>query len=106
MGEYTIEMNFRRARKQAEELKEIAQSLRCLAEREVEESLESLSGGWSGAGADSYLTKARGLQKEIQSTAVDIQKTADSLLQAARRIYDAEMAALERAREREWQRHQ
>ena len=99
-------MNFRKARRQAEELKEVAETLRYLADREVGESLESLSGGWSGAGADLYLKRARILQNEIRSTAGEIQKTAESLLQAARRIYDAEMEALERAREREWQRQQ
>ena len=100
MGEYTIEMDFKRAKKQAKELREAAGSLDILAKQNLEEFMAALAGGWRGEGAAAYLEKMKALQTAIGQTATDLEDISGEVEDAAQRIYDAEMEALEIARER------
>ena len=100
MGEYTIEMDFKKAKKQARELREAAGSLDLLATQSLGEFMAALAGGWRGEGAAAYIRKMKELQTAISQTASNLKEVSSEVEDAAQRIYDAEMEALEIARER------
>lgn len=95
-----IEINFRQAKQQAAQLEALASRLENLAKREMEESLQRLSGCWRGKSADAYMQKGHRLSEDILGTAKDLQKTAQTIRTAAKRTYDAEMRAKELAEKR------
>lgn len=95
-----IEMNFRQAKQQAARLENLASRLENLAKREMEETLQRLSGCWRGKGADAYMQKGHRLSEDILQTAGDLQRTAQTIRTTAKRTYDAEMRARELAEKR------
>lgn len=103
VGEYSIEMDFKRAKKQAKELQEAADTLDLLAKRNLEEFMAALAGGWRGEGAAAYMKKMIALQTAIGRTASNLEEVSRQVEDTAQRIYNAEMEALEIARERRFQ---
>ncbi len=89
-----IEMDFRQAMRQADEVDEIASSLSRLADDKLEGSLITLASGWTGENANAYIKKGQALEGRINASAGDLRQVAEAIRSAARRIYEAEMTAL------------
>ncbi|HJD21099.1 MAG TPA: WXG100 family type VII secretion target [Candidatus Gemmiger faecigallinarum] len=100
MTRHTIEMNFRQASAQASRLDEQAEAVRAIAERQLPDTMQQLSGDWSGTAAGQYLAKCEQLRQKLLNNARQLEQTADTIRRAARRLYNAEMAALRLAEER------
>ena len=100
MSRYTIEMNFSRAKRQAEQLEEAASRLEKIASGSIDEALGTVSGNWEGENADQYLRKAQTIRDKLLTTSGDIKGTAQTVRTIAETIYKAEMTALELALKR------
>lgn len=99
----SIEFDFRQAINRAEELEEISDNLKKLADEELEASLQSLSIAWKGEAASAYLVKGSRLKDKILKSSKDLKKTAATIRNVAKRTYDAEMTAYRIAMERSYQ---
>ena len=88
-----IRFNFNQALAQASELDSLADRLEQL-ENKTENSMQTLSAAWKGQNATAFL------RKEVRKTALEIHSIADDIRRIARRIYEAEMAALRIAQQR------
>lgn len=99
----SIEFDFRQANRRAEELEEISDNLKKLADEELETSLQSLQEAWKGEAAGAYLTKGSRLKNKILKSSNDLKKTAAAIRNVAKRTYDAEMTAYRIAMERNYQ---
>ncbi len=97
-----IEFDFAQAKRQADRIDEIANNLGNLSKNNLENTLQTLSNNWKGANASAYLTKGGRLQGEINGTVGELHSIASDIRTIAQRIYDAEMAALRIAEEREY----
>lgn len=99
---FAIEFDFRQAIKRAEELEEIAEDMKRLANNELEGTMQSLSSAWKGEAASAYLTKGTRLQEKVLKSSRDLKKTATTIRNVARRTYNAEKAAYRIAMERKY----
>ena len=97
-----IEFDFQRAKAQAEKIDRIADRLRNLSQNDFDDSLQNLSAGWKGESASLYLQKGGALQDKIVNTASELYVVADDIRTIAKRIYEAEIAALKIAQERSY----
>lgn len=95
-----IQINFNRAKQQANELESLAKSLENLSGSELENLLEELSNCWKGDNATRYRQKGAALQAEISKTAKSIRNTANGIRSIAQNTYEAEMNAVRIAEER------
>ena len=100
MDEYTIQINYSRANRQAEELENAANELKMIANSKMEQSCSSIGRNWQGENADKYLHKMRTVQNDILTVSRDLKNTAQSIRRIARITYDADMAALRIAQNR------
>ena len=91
----TIEVNFKNAINQANELENIANDLRNLSDKKFNSTLQQISSSWKGESAALYVNKGNSLEEQLTKTAKEIEKTAQTIKSNAKRIYDAEMKALE-----------
>lgn len=98
--EAQIMMNFQMAVRKAEELEQVSSELKALVNNDMETSMQSLSNAWKGEAATAYLNKGVKLQEKIIASAKQLDKTATTIRNVAKRTYDAEMRALQIARER------
>lgn len=89
-----IEMDFKRAMQQADRIDAIAGNLKELSNSRFESSLQNLSAAWKGENASLYIRKGNGLQGKINRTAGELHAVASDIRTIARRLYNAEMAAL------------
>ena len=94
-----IRFNFNQALAQASELDSLADRLEQL-ENKTENSMQTLSAAWKGQNATAFLRKEDTIKKEVRKTAAEIHSIADDIRRIARRIYEAEMAALRIAQQR------
>ncbi len=100
MTESEIRFNYEKSMKQAEELKQIAQSLSKVSTNQLSECLGKIEKNWSGDNSDAYRKKGVKLQGKIETSAKGVKLAAESIETMARNIYRAEMAALEATRRR------
>ena len=100
---FSIEFDFQQAIKRAEELEDIAADMKKLANEDLVSSLQSLSTAWKGEAANAYLTKGSRLKEKILKSSKDLNKTATTIRNVAKRTYNAEMAAYRIAMERKYQ---
>lgn len=98
----TIEFDFRTALAQADKIDTIANDLSRLSKTELEGVLQNVSAGWKGDNANIYLNKGVVLQEKMTGTVNTLQGIASDIRTIAKRLYDAEMAALEIALNREY----
>ncbi|MCI9464348.1 MAG: hypothetical protein HFI48_10765 [Lachnospiraceae bacterium] len=96
----TIEFSFRTALSQADTIDEIADNLSGLSRTDFENAMQNLSAGWKGENASLYLSKGSILQGKMDGTSNSLHAVASDIRAVAKRIYDAEMAALEIAQNR------
>lgn len=95
-----IEMNFKQAIAQADKLDEQANNLKRLARNKLNGTLQTIAGNWKGMNAEQYLKKGQTLEDSIASTASELADVAGQIRTIARRMYEAEMAALTIAQNR------
>lgn len=89
-----IEFDFRQAMRQANKIDELANDLNRLSDKKFGGSLQNLASSWKGENASLYLTKGSSLQKKMNETAGELHAVAADIRTIAKRLYDAEMAAL------------
>lgn len=97
-----IEMDFKQAMAQADEVDEIADRLSDISGGQLGDALQNLAAAWRGENAVSYLGKGARLQDKISASSGELHETAASIRRAARRIYNAEMEALRIAEARDY----
>ena len=90
----TITFNFQKARQQADRLEEIASQLTRLTATEYAGAMQNIAANWKGENASAYLEKGARLQGDMEETAKSLHNVASEIRVVAKRIYDAEMAAL------------
>lgn len=96
----TIEFNFRTALRQADKIDEIANNLGRLSGTDFGNALQNLSAGWKGENASMYLSKGSTLQGKMNGTSNSLRAVASDIRVIAKRLYDAEMAAIRIAEDR------
>lgn len=90
-----IEFDFRQAMSQADKIDGLADDLKRLAADKFDGSLQNLAASWKGENASLYLEKGSSLQNKMNKTSGELHAAAEAVRKIARRLYDAEMAALE-----------
>lgn len=98
----SIYMNYRQAMRKADELDEIADELKKLADQELQNTLQMISANWKSTNATAYLAKGDKLGNNIQSTSVQIRNVASTVRSVAKRTYEAEMKAYRLAAARKY----
>lgn len=95
LSEAMIRFNFEKAKQQANQLDQIAGGIFRLASQEFTDSMQTISVNWKGENASAYLRKGDNLRCDMEDTAGQLRKIAAEIRAVAKRLYDAEMAALE-----------
>ncbi len=98
---YSIQMDFDKANRQANELDDIANSVDREANRSLTDTLNALGNDWRGENADKYIRKGFTLKEDMNNTAKSLRQAASTIRYVAKRIYDAEMENLRIAEERQ-----
>ena len=98
---HSIEMDFSKAKRQAQELDEVAGNLEKLSGTQLEDTLGQLGANWTGDNSVKYIGKGKALQENITATAGSIREVASAIRELAEVIYEAEMEAWERAHNRD-----
>lgn len=93
MSKEKIEMNFRQALKQADQIDAAANQLGNLSGKEFRGSLDNLSANWRGECASMYLAKGGHLQEQMNGTARELRAVAAEIRTRAKQLYNAEMNA-------------
>lgn len=89
-----IELNYSKALGQADRLEQAAEKLNMVSQQQFQDTIQNLSADWTGTGASSYIAKGNRLVSDMNATAREIHRAAEDLRVMAKRLYDAEMAAL------------
>jgi uncharacterized protein YukE len=90
----SIEFNYRNAMAKADKLDEIASNLGNLSNNKLQGTLQNLSASWKGDNAKAYINKGSVLKENIKGTSSELHSIAEEIRVKAKRIYNAEMAAL------------
>lgn len=98
---HAIQMDFAKAKRQANELDNVADNLKKLSGVKLEDTLGMISVNWTGENSQKYVSKGRTLQGNISNTAYALEDVAQAIREIARVIYEAEMEAWERAHNRD-----
>lgn len=101
-GRASIEFDFHKAIAQADRLDAVADQLRTLSDSKFGNSMQHLSSNWKGENASIYLAKGGKLQEQMDGTSRELHSIASDIRAVAKRLYDAEMAALRIAEQREY----
>lgn len=89
-----IEFDYSRAMLQANRLEEIAANIMNMSDRELENALQELRYGWEGDASQLYIQKGMELKTKIDSISKNLVDAAQTIRRIARRLHDAEMAAV------------
>ena len=95
----TIDLDYKKAMNQAEELEEAASKLAQEAAK-LRDHRSQVSAAWRGESATAYLKKVRSIEAELQQSAKQIRKCASTIRAIAKTTYAAEKTAEEIARTR------
>lgn len=88
-----IFIDFAQAKREADEIEELAARMRDRAAVDFGESMEAVAGCWKGENAAAYLRKGETMREHLLQTAKDIQAVADSVRNTARVLFEAEEKA-------------
>lgn len=100
MSSSLLEIDYRKAYRQADELDGIARDAKQIAEREVEEGIASVSDNWKGDNSDKFQKKCRKIQSDAKVVADEIKEIASAVREIARAAEEAEREARRLAEER------
>ena len=101
-SEHSIRMDFERAKAAAAKLDDVADSITQTMEHDYQELMGDVRCNWKGENADQFLVKSEVLQEKMSTVEKRLHETADTIRRIAKNTYDAEMRALEIARQREY----
>ncbi len=90
-----IQMNFAKAKADADKIDRIAATLKTLSGKQMECSMNNLAAAWTGVNSRLFLKKEGQLQSDINQTVRSLNDIANDIRRIARRVYDAEMRAYE-----------
>ena len=97
--EAMIYLDYQKTMREADQLKAIASRLKTLSSSDLENCLGQVSSHWEGDNARAYVTKGRTVSEKITKTAAQLDRAADTIRIMAKNTYDAEMRALQIARQ-------
>ena len=89
----TIQIEFQQVAQQAQKLEQCANDL-MKVRHQLQELMNDLHCGWEGESADMYLQKCSELSDKINTSAKNLDKTANVIERSARAYRDAELAAI------------
>lgn len=98
---HSIEMDFSKAKRQASDLERIANNLRTLSDKQMEDTLRTLEHNWQGDNSVKYTGKGRQLEEKIRKTSKALEDIAEAIRDIAQNVYEAEMRAWEIAHNRD-----
>ena len=98
----SIEFDFRKAKAQADKMDAVADQLNTLSDSKFGGTMQHLSSNWKGENASLYLAKGGKLQDQMDATARELHSIAADIRTVAKRLYEAEMRALQIAQHREY----
>ena len=98
--ENQIRLDYSKANAAADQLEDIANNLVKLNNGEFENTSTGIRLAWEGENANMFLGKYALTREEIIKTASDINTTAEKVRVMAQNTYDAEMQAIQVARDR------
>lgn len=97
---HAIEMDFQSAKRQAEELEQIAQNLSVLADNQFQQCLDGIAASWKGDNAAVFCKKGYLVGNQIKNSADSLRNTAAVMRQIAANTYQAEKNNYEIAQNR------
>lgn len=95
----TILVEFKQVQEQIRALEECASELDQI-ETQLQNLTAGLRGQWQGESADLYYLKCEDLGGKLSRGTKNLRETSDAIKQVAKRYYDAEMKAVELAKQR------
>ncbi len=99
-SEQTILFNYNKAVGQADDLLDIAKEIRSVANNKMESSIQTIDKNWDGESSKKFIKKSVKLKEKVTDSADDIEAIAQAIKKMAKEIYDAEMKAVQIAKER------
>ena len=100
MDKQTIQLNYESVIREADRLEAIGRELDQMQREAYLEALSELGNAWDGSVSDAFLRKAHELQYRMRTTSVDLITIGAETRRKAKRIRDAELAALDVAQNR------
>lgn len=88
-----INFNYSRAISQAGQIEEIAQEMRSLADRDLQNGLEELSACWKGEASNQFVAYCGTTQNDLRAEASKLQDLARRIREIARILREAEERA-------------
>lgn len=95
-----IEINFKNIMEKADKLEGLSEEISKAAKHDLNEVLNNIGANWTGENASAYLSKGGLLKNNLERTALELLSVASSLRSAAKKMYQAEMNAIEIAKSR------
>lgn len=95
-----IRVDFQNAMNQARRLDSLADDIDQRVSSKLEDTAQSVHSAWRGDSANRYISKTQELRQQVRQTARSLRDIANDIRKIARRVYEAEMRALEIARRR------
>lgn len=90
----TIWMDFEKARSKADQLDQLADNLKKLADQQMEQTFQQIGNAWTGEEARTFLTKGKQLEEKVKRDGEQLRKIAAAIRTAARATYNAERRAI------------
>ncbi len=96
----TIEMDYKSAARQADELEQAAQRLHTLSQDSFQPCMAAIAASWKGENASAFCKKGTAVFDRLLASAEDLKQIADAVRQIAQNTYDADKRSCEIAQER------
>lgn len=90
-----LEIDFQKARKQADKLDRLAKDLEKLTKQEYSTTMEQIRSNWTGDSANRYLSKGALLESEMEGTVKKLKNVANSIRSTVNRLEEAQRKAQE-----------
>ena len=100
MSSSLLEIDYRWAYRQADELDEIASDISKLADEKLKEGIDTVAKNWKSNSSDKFQGKCREVQSDTKGAADYVRNIASSVREIARAAEEAEREARRIARER------
>lgn len=89
----TIQFNYQKAVSQANQLDDLANDLRNIANRNVDGALDQVAANWKGESASLFVQKGNKAKNDLLSSARQLSNTASAIRKAAENVRRAELEA-------------
>lgn len=99
-SKYQIKMNFQQAKAEAARVERVADQMKTLGDKRMEQSMRNLSYAWTGHSARRFLDRQRFQLTHIRTITEQLYEIAADIRTVAAQVYEAEMRAYEIAARR------